>query len=308
MKFDLHRLQLLRELSHRGTLAAVAAMSYSSSAVSQQLSVLEQEVGTPLLEPDGRGVRLTPQAEILVRHATRVFEQLERAQAEIAQSLGSVAGTVRLACIQTAALALVPGLLTRLAETHPGLRLQVTQAEPEVALPALLAREFDLVIDETYEDFPAHRSQETHSETVGEDPIRVASATPPGARPAGEVVLSDFAGSAWVLEPEGSPGRAWTVSICRKAGFEPYVVHQTSDVLIQAELVAGGHATAFLPDLMWRRRRPPFHLRHLSGAHSRRVVTTSRAGSGGHPNIVALRRALRTEYDRRAAFDDVAVE
>lgn len=50
---DLHRLRLLRELKHRGTLAAVAAaLSYSPSSVSQQLSVLEAEVGVALLEPD----------------------------------------------------------------------------------------------------------------------------------------------------------------------------------------------------------------------------------------------------------------
>jgi DNA-binding transcriptional LysR family regulator len=300
VKFDLHRLQLLRELSHRGTLAAVAAaMSYSSSAVSQQLSVLEQEVGTPLLEPDGRRVRLTAQAEILVRHATVVFEQLERARAEIAESLESVVGTVRLACIQTAALTLIPAVLARLADTHPGLRVEVTQAEPDVALPALLAREFDLVIDEVYADFPVRRSQELHSETVGEDPIRVAFASPPGTRSADEVGLSDFADHPWVLEPEKSPGREWAVATCRKAGFEPYVPHQTSDVLVQAGLVARGHAVAFLPDLMWRTSLPSFHLRRVSGAHTRQVVTTCRTGSGGHPTIVTLRQALRTEYQQR---------
>jgi DNA-binding transcriptional LysR family regulator len=58
---DLRRLRLLRELAHRGTLGAVAqALSYSPSTVSQQLSLLESEVGVALLEPVGRRVRLTP--------------------------------------------------------------------------------------------------------------------------------------------------------------------------------------------------------------------------------------------------------
>src|ERR1700730_3714559 len=66
---DVHRLRLLRELDRRGTLAAVArALSYSPSAVSQQLSQLETETGVTLLEPAGRGVRLTAQARILVAH------------------------------------------------------------------------------------------------------------------------------------------------------------------------------------------------------------------------------------------------
>ncbi|GAA1303059.1 LysR family transcriptional regulator [Planotetraspora silvatica] len=107
--FDLHRLRLLRELKHRGTLAAVAAaLSYSPSSVSQQLSLLESEAGVPLLEPVGRRVRLTPQAEILVAHTEAVLERLERAQADIATSLTELTGTLRVASFQTAALALLP--------------------------------------------------------------------------------------------------------------------------------------------------------------------------------------------------------
>lgn len=54
--YNLRRLAVLRELKYRGTLAAVAsAMSYSPSSVSQQLTLLESEVGAPLLDREGRG-------------------------------------------------------------------------------------------------------------------------------------------------------------------------------------------------------------------------------------------------------------
>ncbi|WP_242705156.1 LysR family transcriptional regulator [Streptomyces griseocarneus] len=113
MTFDLHKLRLLRELKHRGTLSAVAAaLSYSPSSVSQQLSQLEAQVGLPLLEPVGRRVRLTPQAEILVGHTEAVLEQLERAEADIAASLAGPTGRLRIACYQTAAFALAPNALT----------------------------------------------------------------------------------------------------------------------------------------------------------------------------------------------------
>jgi DNA-binding transcriptional LysR family regulator len=53
---DVHRLRLLRELRHRGPLAAVArALGYSPSTVSHQLDVLEREAGVPLLEPAADG-------------------------------------------------------------------------------------------------------------------------------------------------------------------------------------------------------------------------------------------------------------
>ena len=82
---DLHRLRLLRELKHRGTLAAVAeALAYTPSAISQQLSVLETEAGVPLLERTGRRVRLTPAAERLVEHTEAILERLEQARADLA--------------------------------------------------------------------------------------------------------------------------------------------------------------------------------------------------------------------------------
>ena len=60
---DLRRLRALRELAERGTIAAAAeALHLTPSAVSQQLAALEREIGQPLVEPDGRSVRLTPAA------------------------------------------------------------------------------------------------------------------------------------------------------------------------------------------------------------------------------------------------------
>src|SRR5690606_15967770 len=113
--FDLHRLRLLRELKHRGTISAVAAaLSYSPSTISQQLSLLESEVGVKLLEPIGRRVRLTPQAEILVAHTDLVLRQLEAAEAEIAGSLAELTGTVRIAAFQSVLLTLLPPALADL--------------------------------------------------------------------------------------------------------------------------------------------------------------------------------------------------
>src|SRR5687767_4867545 len=82
---DVRRLRLLRELAHRGTIAAVAeALAYTPSAVSQQLTALEREAGTRLLARSGRRVELTPAAHGLVAHAEAVLERLERAEADLA--------------------------------------------------------------------------------------------------------------------------------------------------------------------------------------------------------------------------------
>ncbi|MFF4345763.1 LysR family transcriptional regulator [Streptomyces sp. NPDC001530] len=295
--FDLHRLRLLRELKHRGTLAAVAAaLSYSPSSVSQQLSQLESEVGVPLLEPVGRRVRLTPQAEILVAHTEAVLERLERAEADIATSLTELTGTLRLASFQTAALALVPAALTRLRDAHPHLRVHVTQMEPERALPALLARDFDLVVGEEYPDNPNPRSNELEQEDLCDDPLRLAQPDPAltadSASPT--EALRALAGHPWVMEPQGTAARHWAMTLCRNAGFEPDVRFESTDLLLHLRLVELGHAAALLPDLVWNGRPPTIALRRLPRGHqARRIFTAVRRGRGRHPAIQACRDALR---------------
>src|ERR1700761_7765258 len=154
LMLDVHRLRLLRELDRRGTLAAVArALSYSPSAVSQQLSQLEAETGVTLLEPAGRGVRLTARARILVAHTEAILERLEVAEAELRASLTEVRGTLRVASFQSVLLALVPAVLTELAELHPGLRVEITHQEEGPAFAGLLAHEFDIVLGEDYPGF-----------------------------------------------------------------------------------------------------------------------------------------------------------
>jgi DNA-binding transcriptional LysR family regulator len=89
---DLHRLLLLRELHRRGTITAVAeALSFSPSAISQQLATLERETGVRLLEPAGRRVRLTAQAELLVHHAEVLLEEMEKSESALAGSLAETA-------------------------------------------------------------------------------------------------------------------------------------------------------------------------------------------------------------------------
>ena len=180
---DLHRLRLLRELKHRGTLAAVAeALAYTPSAISQQLSVLEAEAGVPLLERAGRRVRLTPAAERLVEHTEAILERLEQARADLDASAASIGGTVRVAAFHTTAHAVIPAALSALAAAHPALRVEVTEREPETSLPGLIAHEFDLALLEEYPGHPQRRRPELDYRQLATDPMRLAQ--PAGAAPA----------------------------------------------------------------------------------------------------------------------------
>lgn len=291
-QFDLHRLRLLRELKHRGTISAVAAaMSYSHSSISQQLKVLEAEVGAPLLEPDGRRVRLTPQAEILVQHVEAILERLDQADADLARAAGDIAGTIRIATFQTVIMALMPSVLTALRTDHPRLTLELTHVDPDEALSRLQVREFDLVFDEVFAGQPLVRSTLVKQSVLHRDPMRLA-VPPSGSPPADAERVTDLADADWVMEPAGSRAREWAERICRAAGFVPKVRYESPDMVVHERLVRGGHAVAFLPDLLWVETLPTVGLHRLPDSGYRDIICSVRAGTSDNPAVTAATSAL----------------
>jgi len=286
---DVKRLRLLVELSRRGTIAAVAqALSYSPSAVSQQLGVLEREAGVALLEPSGRRVRLTPEGEVLVAHAETVLAELERARAALAPSEGPVTGTVRVAAFQSAVLTLVPVALTALHREHPGLRVEVTEMEPEVSLPALVSGDHDLVLGEEYPHHPLPRVRGAEREPLFEDPLRLVV---PKAWGVGS--LADLADRPFAMEPRGTTSREWAAAVCREAGFEPDVRYTSTDLQVHLRLVGEGLAAALLPELADPDRQDGVRTAPLAGDPVRRVFAATRTGARGRPALRAVVAALR---------------
>lgn len=296
---DLKRLRMLRELHLRGTLADVAsALQYSPSAVSQQLALLEKEAGAKLLRKVGRRVQLTPQAEILVAHTAEILETLERAEADISASLSTVTGTVKLAVFQSAALALLPNLLTAMAERFPEVRIEVVQREPETALYETWARDFDLVVAEQYPGHAAPLHPELDRLTLTTDAIRLAV---PHQGVSGGMTrllngpirgIHDTARLPWVMEPHGAASRHWAEQTCRQAGFEPDVRFETADLQAQIRLIESGNAVGLMPDLMWTGRPPELTLLDLPDLPRRTVFTSARFASRLRPAILACRESL----------------
>lgn len=291
---DVRRLRMLVELSRRETLAAVAeALSYSPSSVSEQLKVLETEAGVPLLEQSGRRVRLTPAAWTLVAHGEAILDRIQEAEADLAQTQSGVGGTVRVAVFQSAAHAILPAALTVLARDHPDLRVEIAERAPEDGLFEVAARGFDLAVAEEY---PGHRRPQ-HADldhiTLAPDRIRVAMPFADRAES-----LAELRDRAWVMEPQGTAAREWTVQMCRAAGFEPDVRFETADLMAHVRLIRAGHAVGLLPDLVWAGDAPTVRLVDAPGHPERVSFTATRHAAAERPAIRAVRAAL-AEVTRR---------
>jgi DNA-binding transcriptional LysR family regulator len=297
---DLHRLRLLRELSRRGTITAVAqALSFSPSAISQQLATLERETGVRLLEPAGRRVRLTAQADLLVEHAAVLLENMEKAESALARSLGETTGTVRIAAFQTAVLTLIPPALNRLQSAHPALRVEVTELEPDVALPAMVAGDYDLVLAEEYPGHPLPHLPDADRVDLLTDELFLVT---PSGWP--ERCLRELSERPFVMEPAGTPAGLWAMGACRQAGFEPDVRYLSTDLQIHLRLVEEQLAVALLPELSGARSRGSATTVHpLEGRPARQLFTAVRRGARNHPAIQAVTEAIA--FTPRAAYTTI---
>ncbi|MEU8620681.1 LysR family transcriptional regulator [Streptomyces sp. NPDC048623] len=294
---DVRRLRLLRELALRGTIAAVAeALSFTPSAVSQQLATLEREAGVPLLERSGRGVRLTPAGQNLVLHAEAVLERLERAAAELAEARHGPAGPLRIGAFPTATRSILPAALARLADRHPALEPMVSETDPAGAAHALRAGDLDVALIHDYDLVPAPLEPGLAAESLCEEAMYVASPVPGptaahGAAGAGLTVLARWRDAPWIMPGPDTLCRAVTEQVCRAAGFVPRVRHQVDEFATVLAFVAAGQGVAVVPQLGAVDPPPGVCLTPLPVRRRTRIAF--RSGAGPHPAVAALTRALR---------------
>src|ERR671932_1097954 len=145
---DVRRMRVLREVAARGSFSAAAeALSFTQSAVSQQVAALEREAGATLLERGSRGVRLTDAGRALVSHADAILARLEDAEAELEAIAGLRGGRLRLASFPSAGATIMPEAIARFRARHPGVEFTPEPAEPEPSIAKLRAGSVDLVLD-----------------------------------------------------------------------------------------------------------------------------------------------------------------
>ncbi|HEY4420933.1 MAG TPA: LysR substrate-binding domain-containing protein, partial [Pseudonocardia sp.] len=246
---DVRRLRLLRELAHRGTIAAVAhALAYTPSAVSQQLSTLEREAGTALLERTGRQVSLTPAALTLVAHAEVILERLEQAAADLAATREGPSGPLRIGAFPSAARTILPAALVALAKSHPHLEPRVHELDPAEVAGALRAGEVDVALVHTY-DFVA-APPEPGLDTVHLFDEAMFLAAPRTMTPLpDDDPLGRWREVPWIVAPSTTRCGTMTMRACEAAGFVPQVRHIVDDFPTALALVGIGSGVALIPQL-----------------------------------------------------------
>jgi len=280
-----------------GTVTGAAdALHYTASAVSQQVRALGRDLGVELVVQEGRGIRLTPAARVLLDRADELFSAWEEIRGEVLTAAGEGSGTLRLCGFSTAAAALLPSVAASVRVSHPRCRVQIIEADPEECFDLLLADEADVAVVVATGTLPSTTDPRFEQRYLLEDPLDLL--VPEGHRLAEEasVLLGDLVGEAWIMDRPGRPYHQLLQTACAAAGFSPAVAHVASEWDTGAALVAAGLGIALIPRLAHLPTGYPIVRVPLRGdpTPSRHLLTGIRRGSAHQPLIADTLASLES--------------
>lgn len=298
---NVRRLLLLAEVAERGSLTAAAvALSMTTSAASQQMSLLEREAGQPLIERLPRGARPTAAGAALAERGRVIRRELQAAEADL-EAFGHLdRGVVTLGSFPTASASLLPLALTRFRRAHPQVRTVVRAGVLAQLLEMLHTGEVELSLLWDY-DWNRVDDDQLILTPLLEDPTVLVVPTSSPLVSSDHVRLSDLADQEWIIRAENHPVADVLRRACRQAGFEPRIAYASHDYQEAQAMVAAGLGLALAPRLALTNRRSDVRLLSLSSEQSasdiapvRRILLAMPVQRASTPAAQAMARVLHT--------------
>ncbi|MGD0980149.1 MAG: LysR family transcriptional regulator, partial [Solirubrobacteraceae bacterium] len=299
------RLKVFVEVAKQGSISAAAEeLSYTQSAVSQQIAALEAETGVTLIERLPRGVRLTTAGSTLLAHAEGILGRLAAAEADLEAIAGLRGGQLRMASFPTAGATLMPLAIAMFRAQHPEVELTLAEGEPEEIAPRLFAGEFDLALLFEFEGTSESLVADLVRQPLFEDPMFLALPADHPLSRRRTLRLADLRAEAWVQTSSSSACARHVVRCCHVAGFEPIVSFESDDYQTVQGLVAAGVGVALIPKLAVASAREDIAIRALSPSSPvRNVIAATPEGSRLTPAAAAMGTIMTSVADR---FSDPA--
>ena len=239
---DPRRLRLLLELSRLGSMHEVAAeLDTTTSSVSQGIAALAREVGTPLLEPDGRRVRLTPAGRRLAAHAVTILAAVDAARLDL-DPAAEPAGVLRVSGFATAIRRSLLPAIDDLARTHPGIEVRVHEHEPLESFDLLARDAIDLALAYDYNLAPVSWSRDHEVTPLWEVPWGVGVPSHERRAP-----FAAYADRDWIVNSRNTADEEVVRTLASMAGFTPRVVHRIDSLELVDDLLVAGRGVALLP-------------------------------------------------------------
>jgi DNA-binding transcriptional LysR family regulator len=248
---SLPRLTVLHAAARTGSLTLAAeALSYTPSAVSQQIALLERETGAQLLERHARGVRLTEAGRVLVEHTATVLAELEAAEDALDAVVHGEGGRLRFASFPTANAVLMPRAVAAFRPRHPGVELVLSERDRDDGLAGVAGRELDLALVYEFSLVPVIVPATVEVRPLLVDAVYIMLPERHRLARRRRLRLGELADEPWIQGVRSGSTLDVLPMAARAAGFEAQVVFRTDDQTTVRGLVAAGLGIAMVPSLI----------------------------------------------------------
>lgn len=290
---DARRLQLLHQVASAGSITdAARSLSYTASAVSQQISALERTTGLPLIVRLPRGVRLTEAGRVLADHGAAIERHVRQAREELetVRTLGT--GRLRIAAFPSAGATLVPRLVAVFTRRHPRVEVTFEIQEPRDSLDAVRTGLLDVALIFTYPFAPGPDLSKLAVHELLADEILVAIARDHALVGRPELDVRDLADIPWLVSTDPDCARMLH-HIAAQGGFEPRTGFESDDYMTVGRLVAAGLGVALVPRLAADAMPQMVRLMPLRESLVRNIAIVSAADMS--PAVSAMMAIARAE-------------
>jgi DNA-binding transcriptional LysR family regulator len=243
-------MRVLREVAAQGSFSAAAdSLSFTQSAISQQIAALEREVGAVLVERSARGVRLTDAGEALVRHTDAILARMAEAESELEAIAGLRGGRLRMAAFESGGATIMPPAIAAFRAQHPGVELSLTLDEPEPAVSKLKSGELDIALTFNPGVKRARPDEGVEHVHLLDDPMYLVLPLDHPLADRRHIRMADLAAEAWITGAPTCECNRMVSMACISAGFEQRVAFESDDYTAVQGFVAAGVGVALIPQL-----------------------------------------------------------
>lgn len=240
---DLKQLRAFVTVAETGNVTrASSLLNLVQPAVSRQLRLLEEDMGTELFDRSRHGMQLTSSGKTMLEYARRILNEVARAKAEIQPTDGPVAGIVSIGLLASTADLLATMLAREAAQRFPGIRLRLTIGYAGHLQDWLEEGDVDAALLYGQKETPA-----LHVKALLEESLWVLAE--PSARLSRKrpVSFSRVARQPFILPAAPQGLRGVIEQAATAAGVTLNVFAETNALSVQKELVAQGHGWTILP-------------------------------------------------------------
>ncbi len=290
---ELYQLEYFMEAARqRNFTRAAAQLHLAQAALSEQMRKLEAELGTPLFNRGRRETVLTVAGETLRQHAEGLLERADAAKRAVQDVMGLRSGRLAIGTIPSVSACLLPGVIAAFRKLHPLIELALFEGTSEAVAQSVESGrvEFGIV------QLPTTSGSFDEQMLFTEPFVALVAKANPAAKQK-TINLAKLADQPFILYK--GRARDTALAACRKAGFEPRIACESSELETIRALVAVGLGIAILPELASRQPTENCIALRLQGHPvERQVALFSRSGHTASPSAAVFRKLLVSSLSR----------